>query len=292
MTERQVMLVGGGMTKFAADRADASVRDLVVEAVLAAVADAGVALTDVEQGLTSYESDHFNRQMTLGAILHDHIGMMPKPNLRVEGGGATGALALRTAFAYVKSGLCDSIIVYGGETNGKSVSSATAQQLFALSSDADWEMMVGGSYTAYYAAMIREHMRLYGTTERHFAYVAVKNRANARLQPAGATTDVDHNRGCAGVGACGRPLSTARLQPAVGWRGCADPLHAGMGADTFYAVGSAACSGICGHRLRHRHHAAGRSPLSLPGAGALSGQTRGGAPGLRHGGDSRPAGGD
>ncbi len=42
MTERQVMLVGGGMTKFAADRADASVRDLVVEAVLAAVADAGV----------------------------------------------------------------------------------------------------------------------------------------------------------------------------------------------------------------------------------------------------------
>lgn len=183
MTERQVVLVGGGMTKFASDRADASVRDLVVEAVLEAVADAGAGLADVEQGLTSYESDHFNRQMTLGAILHDHIGMTPKPNLRVEGGGATGALALRTAFAYVKSGLCDSIIVYGGETNGKSVSSATAQQLFALSSDADWEMMVGGSYTAYYAAMMREHMRLYGTTERQCATVAVKNRHNARFNP-------------------------------------------------------------------------------------------------------------
>ena len=109
--------------------------------------------------------------------------MVPKPNLRVEGGGATGALALRTAFAYVKSGLCDSIIVYGGETNGKSVSSATAQQFFALSSDADWEMMVGGTYTAYYAAMIREHMRLYGTTEEQFAHVAVKNRGNARYNP-------------------------------------------------------------------------------------------------------------
>ena len=181
MTERQVVLVGGAMTKFASDRSDCSVRDLVVEAVLATVTDAGVDLAEVEQGLTSYESDHFNRQMTLGAILHDHIGMTPKPNLRVEGGGATGALALRTAFAYVKSGLCDSIIVYGGETNGKSVSSATAQQLFALSSDADWEMMVGGSYTAYYAAMIREHMRLYGTTARQCAHIAVKNRANARF---------------------------------------------------------------------------------------------------------------
>jgi acetyl-CoA C-acetyltransferase len=183
MAERQVVLVGGAMTKFASDRADCSVRDLVVEAVLAAVIDAGVDLAEVEQGLTSYESDHFNRQMTLGAILHDCIGMTPRPNLRVEGGGATGALALRTAFAYVKSGLCDSIILYGGEMNGKSVSSATAQQLFALSSDAEWEMMVGGSYTAYYAAMIREHMRLYGTTARQCAHIAVKNRANAHFNP-------------------------------------------------------------------------------------------------------------
>lgn len=183
MAERNVVLVGGGLTPFAANRVDASVRDLVVEAVMLAVADAGVDLQAVEHGLTSYESDHFNRQMTLGAILHDHIGMTPKPNVRVEGGGATGALALRTAFAYLKSGLCDSIIVYGGETNGKSVTSATAQQFFALSSDADWEMMVGGTYTAYYAAMIREHMRLYGTTERQFAHVAVKNRRNAQYNP-------------------------------------------------------------------------------------------------------------
>jgi acetyl-CoA C-acetyltransferase len=183
MPERNVVVVGGGLTKFAAERVDASVRDLVVEAVLLAVEDAGVDLRQVEHGLTSYESDHFNRQMTLGAILHDHLGLIPKPNLRVEGGGATGALALRTAYAYLKSGLCDSIIVYGGETNGKSVTSATAQQLFALSSDADWEMMVGGTYTAYYAAMIREHMRLYGTTERQFAHIAVKNRGNARYNP-------------------------------------------------------------------------------------------------------------
>lgn len=179
MTEREIVIVGGGVTKFASDRVDANVRDLVVEAVRLAVADAGVTLTDVEQGLTSYESDHFNRQMTLGAILQDHIGMVPKPNLRVEGGGATGALALRTAYAYLKGGLCDSIVVYGGETNGKSVTSATAQQFFALSSDADWEMMVGGTYTAYYATMIREHMRRYGTTEAQFAHVSVKNRRNA-----------------------------------------------------------------------------------------------------------------
>ncbi|MBV7333171.1 thiolase family protein [Chloroflexi bacterium TSY] len=184
MSNENVVVVGVGATKFGSDRQDASVRDLVVEAVLETVSDAGIdGLTYVSHGLTSYESDHFNRQMTLGAILHDHIGMTPKPNVRIEGGGATGALALRTAFAYIRSGLCDSIIVYGGETNGRSVSSATAQQFFSLSSDADWEMMVGGTYTAYYAAMIREHMRLYGTTEEQFAHVAVKNRYNAQFNP-------------------------------------------------------------------------------------------------------------
>ncbi len=184
MNERNVVVVGGGITKFSSNRVDSKVRELVVEAVIDTVRDAGLdSLEYVEQGLTSYESDHFNRQMTLGAILHDHIGMTPKPNVRVEGGGATGALALRTAYAYVKSGLCDSIIVYGGETNGRSVSSATAQQFFSLSSDADWEMMVGGTYTAYYAAMMREHMRLYGTTEEQFAAIAVKNRRNAQYNP-------------------------------------------------------------------------------------------------------------
>lgn len=181
---REVCVVGAGLSKFAAGRADGVVRDWVVEAVLAALEDAGVDGVDaIEQGITSYESDHFANQITLGAILHDSVGLCPKPNVRVEGGGATGALALRTAFAHIRSGLCDSVLVYGAESNGRGVPSAVAVQLLSLSSDADWEMLVGGTYTAYYAAMIREHMRRYGTTEAQCARVAVKNRRNAALNP-------------------------------------------------------------------------------------------------------------
>ena len=121
--------------------------------------------------------------MTLGAVLHDHIGLTPVPNVRVEGGGATGALALRTAYAHIQSGLCDSVLVYGCETNGRSVPSQTANQLFALSADFDWEMMIGGTYTAFYAAMIRAHMQRYGTREEQFAHVAVRNRRNAQFNP-------------------------------------------------------------------------------------------------------------
>ena len=183
MAEREIVVLGGAISKFAADRSDGSIRDWMVEAVIDAVADAGVDIHDIQHGIASYESDHFSKQMTLGVILHDSIGMVPKPNVRVEGCGSTGGLALRTAFAYIKSGLCDSAIVYGAESNGRHVSSAVAAQFFALSSDADWEMMVGGTYTAYYATMIREHMHRYGTTEEDLARVSVKNRGNARFNP-------------------------------------------------------------------------------------------------------------
>ena len=173
-----------GSTSIAAEHRGSNLRDLMTEAVLACLADAGLRdLSAVEHGLTSYESDHFNLQMTMGAVLHDAIGLIPKPNLRVEGGGATGALALRAAWAHIQSGLCDSILVYGCEKNGRGVSSRTANQLFALSADADWEMMAGGNYTGFYAAMMRAHMAAYGTREEHFAHVAVRNRRNARFNP-------------------------------------------------------------------------------------------------------------
>ena len=173
-----------GVTPFRSNRVDSNVRDLMAEAVLDCMRDAGLQSLDVVQaGITSYESDHFNRQMTLGAVLHDQVGLIPKPNMRIEGGGATGALAMRAAWAQIQSGLCESVLVYGCETNGRSVNSKTANQLFALSADFDWEMMIGGTYTGFYAAMMRAHMEQYGTTEEQFAHVAVRNRRNARHNP-------------------------------------------------------------------------------------------------------------
>lgn len=173
-----------GCTKIASEHRDCNARDLLTDALLDLLADAGMdGLDAVEHGLASYESDHFNMQMTLGAILHDTIGMTPKPSLRVEGGGATGALALRTAWAHIQSGLCDSILVYGVEKNGRGVSSRTANQLFALSADVDWETAIGGTYTGFYAAMMRAHMAQYGTREEHFAHVAARNRGNAAFNP-------------------------------------------------------------------------------------------------------------
>ena len=179
-----VLVAGVGMTPFVGFRQDASVRDMVAEASRTAVADAGLRSTSqIDMGVAAYESDHFNRQMSLGQVLHDTVGLAGKPLVRVEGGGATGALAIRTALMALRSGEARSVLVFGGETNGKSVDRATATQILAMSADLEWETPVFGTFAAPYALMITEHMRRYGTTAEQFAQIAVKNRRLALDNP-------------------------------------------------------------------------------------------------------------
>ena len=171
--------VGVGMTTFVGFRDDATVRDMVVEAVREALMDAGTTVSSIDMAVAAYESDHFNRQMSLGNVLQEVVGMVGKPVVRVEGGGATGALAIRTAVMALRAGAARSVLVYGGETNGKSVDRATATEILAMSADFEWETPVFGTFAAPYALMITEHMRRYGTTPEQFAEIAVKNRRMA-----------------------------------------------------------------------------------------------------------------
>ncbi|MDE0169922.1 MAG: thiolase family protein [bacterium] len=178
-----VLVVGLGMTHFVGFRDNATVRDMVVEAVREVLIDAGTNASSIDMAVAAYESDHFNRQMSLGHVLQDSVGLVGKHTLRVEGGGATGALAIRTAVTALRAGTARSVLVFAGETNGKSVDRATATEILAMSADFEWETPVFGTFAAPYALMIIEHMRRYGTTAEQFAAVAVKNRRLALDNP-------------------------------------------------------------------------------------------------------------
>ena len=181
-----VVVLGGGMSKFALARADGTPVEWIVEAVQAALLDAGVSITSIEHTVISYESEILARQLTMGQVVQDALSLCPLPSVRVEAGGGTGGAALRTAFAYIRGGLCDSMLVVGAEAVGRQVSSTTVRQIYALSGDVDFEMAAGGFFTAYYALMMQEHMRRYGTREEQFALVSVKNHRNAITNPMAA----------------------------------------------------------------------------------------------------------
>ncbi len=179
----KVLALGCGLSAFKRDRLDGSIRDWVAEAVSAAVNDAGIEKDQIDSTIAAYESDHLAGQIGQAVIWQDTVGLTPKPVVRIEGCGATGGLAIRNAFAHLRAGLSDCILVVGAERVGKSLSSATASEVFAMSSDTDWEMPVGGHFTAYYALVMREHMRRYGTTEEQMALVSIKNHGNAWHHP-------------------------------------------------------------------------------------------------------------
>ncbi len=182
-TPPEVVLLGGGLSRFAPERPDGTPVDWIVEATQAALADAGVELGAVEHSVVAYESEIIARQLTMGQVAQDALGLCPRPSVRVEAGGGTGGVALRTAFAYLRGGLCESMLVVGADAVGRQVPSPTVRQVYAMSGDVDFEMAGGGFFSAYYALMMREHMRRYGTREEQMALVSVKNHRNALSNP-------------------------------------------------------------------------------------------------------------
>ena len=181
-----IVVLGGGLTKFARERPDGTPIDWMVEAALDGIADAGVDPGEIGHSLVAYESEILARQLSMGQVIQDALAFCPRPSIRVEAGGGTGGAAIRTAYAYLKSGLCDSILVVGCDAVGRGVTSATVREVYALSGDVDFEMAAGGFFMAYYALMMQEHMRRYGTTQEQMARVSVKNHRNALSNPMAA----------------------------------------------------------------------------------------------------------
>ena len=181
---RPVYMLSGGITKFAKAHPDKDFRMMVKEALDAALGDLGGRLTvaDIDGSVISYFSDHFTRQLKAGAMVQDFVGLCPKPNVRIEGGGATGGLCFQAAYQAVASGRMDVCAAMGFETMS-SVETWKGNDFIALASDTKFDYPLGGFYTGYYAMMAVRHMHEFGTTEEQMARVAVKNYGNAAHNP-------------------------------------------------------------------------------------------------------------
>src|SRR5882757_7648169 len=151
---RPVYMLSGGITKFAKAHPDKDFRLMVKEAFDAALGDLGGRLTvrDIDGSVISYFSDHFTGQLKAGAMVQDFVGLCPKPNIRVEGGGATGGLCFQAAVQAVASGRHEVCAAMGFETMS-TVETWKGNDFIALASDTHFDYPLGGFYTGYYAMM-------------------------------------------------------------------------------------------------------------------------------------------
>ncbi len=177
---REVAIIGVGMTRWG-ELWERSLRAIWVEAALAALEDAGVDRVDFIT-IGAMSPGLFVGQEHLASLLADELGMAGVPAARVETACASGGLALRTGFAEVASGLSDIVLVTGVEKM-TDVDTADATYALGTASDQEWEAFHGVTFPGLYAMMARVHMERYGTTPEQLAAVAVKNHANALLNP-------------------------------------------------------------------------------------------------------------
>jgi len=179
---REVAVIGVGLTKFG-ELWDVSFREIMLEAGIRAIEDAGIDGKQLDaMYVGNMSSGQFIRQEHAASLVADHAGLIPVSSTRVEAACASGGLALRQGIVAVASGLHDFVVAAGIEKMTDLLTSGVTGAL-ATAADQEWEVYQGATFPALYALMARRHMYEFGTTEEQLAMVAVKNHANACLNP-------------------------------------------------------------------------------------------------------------
>ncbi|MCL4765853.1 MAG: thiolase family protein [Hyphomicrobiaceae bacterium] len=178
-----VVVCGGHMLPFGSRRDGSTPRDWVRRAVAGAYEDTAVDPDDVDLVVVASESDHLSLQLAPGPLMVDEIGLVPRPVVRVESGGASGAAAIRVAISHLMSGLARCVLAIGYEHAASHLAGDDVRFLYGISFDSDLEGMAGATATALYALSMSAHCRRFGTTEADLAAVSVKNHGNALHNP-------------------------------------------------------------------------------------------------------------
>ena len=176
-------IAGIGATEFSKESGRSELR-LAVEAVRAAVEDAGLTMGDVD-GLTTFTMDA-NSEIAVARELG--IGELRFFSRINYGGGAACATVQQAAMA-VATGVADIVVCYrafnerSGDRFGQ-VSVAANTQVNTNGLDNAWSYPMGlGTPAATVAMQARRYMHEYGATSEDFGRVAVADRKHAATNP-------------------------------------------------------------------------------------------------------------
>jgi acetyl-CoA acetyltransferase len=200
-----IYVVGVGMTPFGR-LLDRSVYDMVDEAVGLALKDAGATTADVGSVYYSTMTNGMLQGQTgiPGPIAMRRIGIEGVPVFSVENACASGSSAFNLATLALRAGQCDIALAVGAEK----MNVPDKAKMFAVF-DGGWDvstvehnketLLAMGEgivpppgtvserpYSVFmdvYAAIARNHMLRYGTTQRQIAAVAAKNHQHSVHNP-------------------------------------------------------------------------------------------------------------
>jgi len=177
MGANRVAVVGIGQTKYTSVRGDVSMPGLLREAVYRALADAHMAMDDIDAIVVGKAPDFFEGMMMPETYLAEALGAVGKPLFRVHTAGSVGGSTAIVAATHVESGVHDRVLTIGWQQ--QSVSEA----MWALSFPIPFQQQLVAGAGGYFAPFIREYMRRSDAPDDIGILVALKDRLNALKNP-------------------------------------------------------------------------------------------------------------
>src|SRR5207248_9107247 len=111
---QSVYVIGAGRTDFKRNfrKEGKSIRDIIVEAGSAAIADSGIEPRDIQAGIVgNFASGLFTRQLHLGAFITEiDPNLRGIPTLHTEAACASGGIAVLTAAQQIMGGIRDVVL--------------------------------------------------------------------------------------------------------------------------------------------------------------------------------------
>lgn len=179
--EKAIYIAGSGMTRFG-EWWDKSLRDLMDEAMTAAIADAGCTALDVDTIIVANMlGEYANQQAHLGAMAANLLPHHP-PALRVESACASGGIALNTATALLESGRAETVLVLGVEKMTDVPTDVISAGLMGAA-DAEKDAPSGLTFPGIFGLIANRYMHEYGLTREQLNQVSAVHHANAVQNP-------------------------------------------------------------------------------------------------------------
>lgn len=154
---------------------------LHAEAALGAIADAGLAIADIDGVLCAYSFSE--PHLMLGSVFCEYLGIHPGFCAAVQAGGATACILVMQATALVASGQCRHVLCVTGDNRLSGLSRDGAVAALAEVGHPQFERPYGISVPASYALVARRYLHEYGATLEQLAAIAVEHRRHAARHP-------------------------------------------------------------------------------------------------------------
>ena len=176
----QVAVIGVGQTAYRSRHDDKTYAELVQQAVVLALDDAGLHPDEIDAVVFSMAQTTFMGVADADKWAVDHAWARGKPFMRVNSGGATGGSALHAAHDHVASGQYSTVLVVGAD---RITETPDAQFVLNLIWDPLYEQQVALNTVTMTALGAQRYMHKYGTTEQQYARGVVRGRRHAMNNP-------------------------------------------------------------------------------------------------------------